>query len=115
MQHKTNSPDYMRFENKDCAVKDFQQRIAHYESRYRPLGIYPDENKYSFIQIVNAGDDWHFHHCRSAIQVALVHFLLDLYAVAAQSPQVKALGLTAAQNAAIAKTDDEWRTTAAAQ
>lgn len=61
-------------------MKDFKQRIAHYESRYRPLG-FPDEDKYSFIQIMNAGEDWHFHLCRSEVQLLLVHFLVDLYAV----------------------------------
>lgn len=80
IQHKTSSPDYSRFENKDCAINDFKQRIAHYESRYRPLGYFQEENKYSFVQIMNAGEDWHFRLCRSEIQLLLVHFLVDLYA-----------------------------------
>ena len=78
MQHKTSSPDYSRFD-RDHAILDFKQRIAHYESRYKPLGVYAEEQKYSFIQIVNAGEDWHFHHCRSEVQLMLVHFLVDLY------------------------------------
>lgn len=80
IRHKTNSPDYSRFENKDYAINDFKQRIAHYESRYRPLGFDPDENKYTYIQIMNAGEDWHFHHCRSEVQLLLMHYLVDLYA-----------------------------------
>lgn len=80
LQHKTSSPDYSRFENKEYAIKDFKQRIAHYERRYRPLGFFTEENKYSFIQVVNAGEDWHFHHCRSPVQLTLVHYLVDLYA-----------------------------------
>lgn len=83
IRHKANSPDYSRYDNKDYAIQDFKQRISHYESRYEPLGIYPDEaTRYSFIQIVNAGEDWHFHHCRSEVQMSIMHFLIDLYAVA---------------------------------
>lgn len=78
IRHKTNSPDYLKYDH-DLAIADFKQRIAHYESRYRPLGFYPEESGYSFIQIMNAGEDWHFHFCRSPIQHDLVHFLVDLY------------------------------------
>lgn len=80
IRHKTSSPDYSRYST-EYAIEDFKRRIAHYESRYRPLGYYTEENKYSFIQIMNAGEDWHFHHCRSEVQLQLVHFLIDLYAV----------------------------------
>jgi hypothetical protein len=31
------------------------------------------------VQIVNAGEDWRFHLCRSKVQLMLVHFLVDLY------------------------------------
>lgn len=60
---------------------DFKRRIQHYETRYRPLGYDPDESKYSYVQIINAGEDWNVHHCRSAVQLILVHYLIDLYAV----------------------------------
>lgn len=79
VRHKTSSPDYSKFDNKEIAIQDFKQRIAHYESRYRPLGFFSEENRYSYIQIMNAGEDYHFHQCRSKIQLLIIHFLLDLY------------------------------------
>jgi len=41
--------------NKDEALTDFIKRIEHYKSTYQTLDE-DIENRYSFIQIFNAGD-----------------------------------------------------------
>lgn len=51
---KINSPDYVGVD-KDMAVKDFVERIKHYEDYYEPIDEKKDK-ECSFIKIYNQGE-----------------------------------------------------------
>ena len=39
---KVFSPDYVGTEDREAAVRDFKERIKHYESAYEPLDVEVD-------------------------------------------------------------------------
>ncbi|PSN37760.1 6-phosphofructo-2-kinase/fructose-2 [Blattella germanica] len=77
MEVKVNSPDYKNM-NTEMALKDFLQRIEHYQERYMAL----DENKesdLSFMKIYNTGEKVVVHKHEGHIQSRIVYYLMNIH------------------------------------
>ncbi|GBN71406.1 6-phosphofructo-2-kinase/fructose-2, 6-bisphosphatase, partial [Araneus ventricosus] len=74
---KVKSPDY---KNRDVeeASKDFIARIEHYKTVYEPLNE-KVENKYSFMQIYNAGQKVFVHRHEGHIQSRIAYYLMNIH------------------------------------
>ena len=76
---KIHSPDYTDM-NKDEALTDFIKRIEHYKSTYQTLDE-DIENRYSFIQIFNAGEKVLVHRHEGHIQSRVVYYLMNIHII----------------------------------
>ncbi|CAG2065809.1 unnamed protein product, partial [Timema podura] len=76
---KVNSPDYQNM-NKEMALRDFLQRIEHYEERYQPLEEKTESN-YSFMKIYNTGEKVVVHKHEGHIQSRIVYYLMNIHIV----------------------------------
>lgn len=74
-----HSPDYTDM-NKDLAVNDFLKRIEHYETTYQSLDE-EIENRYSFIQVFNAGDKVLVHRHEGHVQSRVVYYLMNIHII----------------------------------
>lgn len=74
---KVNSPDYRNM-NTDSALRDFLQRITHYEERYEPLDE-KIEAVLSFIKIYNTGEKVVVHKHEGHIQSRIVYYLMNIH------------------------------------
>ncbi|XP_054723886.1 6-phosphofructo-2-kinase/fructose-2,6-bisphosphatase 1-like isoform X2 [Uloborus diversus] len=75
---KVHSPDYRDSDNKDEALRDFMQRIEHYQKAYQTL----DEDleaAYSFMKIFNAGEKVLVHRHEGHIQSRVVYYLMNIH------------------------------------
>lgn len=77
MEVKVSSPDY-RDMNKDEALRDFIQRIEHYQAIYQPLDE-DYEPEYSFMQVYNAGEKVLVHKHEGHIQSRIVYYLMNIH------------------------------------
>ncbi|KAI1305859.1 6-phosphofructo-2-kinase/fructose-2,6-bisphosphatase 1 [Halotydeus destructor] len=74
---KIHSPDYTDMD-KEKALNDFIKRIKHYESAYQTLDE-EIENRYSFIQIFNAGEKVLVHRHEGHIQSRVVYYIMNTH------------------------------------
>ncbi|HEX4449069.1 MAG TPA: 6-phosphofructo-2-kinase/fructose-2,6-bisphosphatase [Polyangiaceae bacterium] len=71
---KARSPDYEGVPEEE-AVRDFRQRIAHYETAYEEV----DEDEGSFVKIIDVGRKLVLHRIEGYLLARVVHFLLNLH------------------------------------
>ncbi|XP_075236971.1 6-phosphofructo-2-kinase/fructose-2,6-biphosphatase isoform X4 [Lycorma delicatula] len=79
MEVKVNSPDYKNM-NTEAALKDFLQRIEHYEERYEPLDE-TQESDLSFMKIYNTGEKVVVHKHEGHIQSRIVYYLMNIHII----------------------------------
>lgn len=75
-QTKLHMPDY-EGTDPDAAVRDFRQRIAHYESVYESV----EEDEGSFVRIIDVGRRIELHRIAGYVPSRLVSFLMNLHLV----------------------------------
>jgi broad specificity phosphatase PhoE/predicted kinase len=71
---KLSSPDYVNMDP-DEAVRDFRNRIAHYERIYQPL----NEDEGAFIRVTGAGRNCTVSNVDGYLAARLVFFLMNLH------------------------------------
>jgi 6-phosphofructo-2-kinase/fructose-2,6-biphosphatase 2 len=76
---KVHSPDYRDVNNEE-ALKDFVQRIEHYELAYQPLDE-EREKQFSFMKIFNAGAKVLVHRHEGHIQSRVVYYLMNIHII----------------------------------
>jgi 6-phosphofructo-2-kinase/fructose-2,6-biphosphatase 2 len=76
---KVHSPDYRDVSNED-ALKDFVQRIEHYQLAYEPLDE-DREKDFSFMKIYNAGEKVVVHRHEGHIQSRVVYYLMNIHII----------------------------------
>ncbi len=72
--NKARSPDYEGVPEEE-AVRDFRQRIAHYQSAYEEV----DGSEGSFVKIIDVGRTLVLHRIEGYLLARVVHFLLNLH------------------------------------
>lgn len=75
-QTKLSMPDYANVAP-DAAVRDFRERIAHYESAYEPVSL--DEGPH--VKVIDVGERIHLHQIRGSLLSRIVFFLMNLHIV----------------------------------
>ena len=71
---KARSPDYEGVPEEE-AVRDFRQRIAHYESEYKEVG----EDEGPFVKVIDVGRKMELHRIEGYLLARVVHFLINLH------------------------------------
>ncbi len=71
---KARSPDYEGVPEEE-AVRDFRQRIAHYDSEYEQVG----EDEGPFVKIIDVGRKMELHRIEGYLLARVVHFLINLH------------------------------------
>ncbi|XP_055857355.1 6-phosphofructo-2-kinase/fructose-2,6-bisphosphatase 1 [Episyrphus balteatus] len=74
---KVSSPDYANM-NTDLVVRDFLQRIEHYEERYQPLNE-NQEPHLSFMKIFNTGKTVVVYNNEGHVQSRIVYYLMNIH------------------------------------
>ncbi|KFM62598.1 6-phosphofructo-2-kinase/fructose-2,6-bisphosphatase, partial [Stegodyphus mimosarum] len=74
---KVHSPDY-KDSDKEEALRDFMQRIEHYQKAYQSLDE-DLEGAYSFMKIFNAGEKVLVHRHEGHIQSRVVYYLMNIH------------------------------------
>ncbi|XP_035206658.1 6-phosphofructo-2-kinase/fructose-2,6-bisphosphatase 1-like isoform X2 [Stegodyphus dumicola] len=74
---KVHSPDY-KDSDKEEALRDFMQRIEHYQKAYQSLDE-DLERAYSFMKIFNAGEKVLVHRHEGHIQSRVVYYLMNIH------------------------------------
>ncbi len=72
--NKARSPDYEGVPEEE-AVRDFRQRIAHYQSAYEEVV----EDEGPFVKIIDVGRTLVLHRVAGYLLARVVHFLLNLH------------------------------------
>jgi broad specificity phosphatase PhoE/predicted kinase len=72
--NKARSPDYLGVPEEE-AVRDFRQRIAHYQSGYEEVV----EDEGPFVKIIDVGRTLVLHRVEGYLLARVVHFLLNLH------------------------------------
>jgi broad specificity phosphatase PhoE/predicted kinase len=71
---KARSPDYEGVPEEE-AVRDFRQRIAHYDSEYQRVG----DDEGPFVKIIDVGRKMELHRIEGYLLARVVHFLVNLH------------------------------------
>jgi broad specificity phosphatase PhoE/predicted kinase len=71
---KARSPDYEGVPEEE-AVRDFRQRIAHYESEYEQVS----DDEGPFVKIIDVGRKMELHRIEGYLLARVVHFLVNLH------------------------------------
>ncbi|KAI8120407.1 6-bisphosphatase 1, 6-phosphofructo-2-kinase/fructose-2 [Lucilia cuprina] len=74
---KVSSPDYINM-NTDLVVRDFLQRIEHYEERYQPIDEVREEHL-SFMKIYNAGKKVVVYNNEGHVESRIVYYLMNIH------------------------------------
>ncbi|XP_004525076.1 6-phosphofructo-2-kinase/fructose-2,6-bisphosphatase 1 isoform X1 [Ceratitis capitata] len=74
---KVSSPDYINM-NTDLVVRDFLQRIEHYEERYQPIDE-ETESHLSFLKIYNAGKKTVVYNNEGHVESRIVYYLMNTH------------------------------------
>ncbi|XP_017471942.1 PREDICTED: 6-phosphofructo-2-kinase/fructose-2,6-bisphosphatase [Rhagoletis zephyria] len=74
---KVSSPDYLNM-NTDLVVRDFLQRIEHYEERYQPIDE-DTESHLSFLKIYNAGKKTVVYNNEGHVESRIVYYLMNTH------------------------------------
>lgn len=78
---KLSSPDYAGCADEQQAVRDFQQRIAHYAQTYEPMDSTPapgPERTYAYVQLTSTRARVVINRVRGPLQSRIAHFLINL-------------------------------------
>lgn len=74
---KVSSPDYVNM-NTELVVRDFLQRIEHYEERYQPIDEMK-ESHLSFMKIYNAGKKVVVYNSEGHVESRIVYYLMNIH------------------------------------
>lgn len=74
---KVSSPDYINM-NTDLVVRDFLQRIEHYEERYLPVDEVKEAHL-SFMKIYNAGKKVVVYNNEGHVESRIVYYLMNIH------------------------------------
>ncbi|XP_037930903.1 6-phosphofructo-2-kinase/fructose-2,6-bisphosphatase 1 isoform X2 [Teleopsis dalmanni] len=74
---KVSSPDYINM-NTDLVVRDFLQRIEHYEERYQPIDEI-GESHFSFMKVYNAGKKVVVYNNEGHVESRIVYYLMNTH------------------------------------
>ncbi|XP_053951109.1 6-phosphofructo-2-kinase/fructose-2,6-bisphosphatase 1 [Anastrepha ludens] len=74
---KVSSPDYINM-NTELVVRDFLQRIEHYEERYQPIDE-ETESHLSFMKIYNAGKKTVVYNNEGHVESRIVYYLMNTH------------------------------------
>ncbi|MEN0061582.1 MAG: 6-phosphofructo-2-kinase/fructose-2,6-bisphosphatase [Myxococcota bacterium] len=75
-QTKLSMPDYANVEPEE-AVRDFRERIAHYQSAYEPVDV--DEGPH--VKVIDVGERVNLHRIHGSLLSRIVFFLMNLHIV----------------------------------
>src|SRR5688572_338862 len=75
-QTKLHMPDYAGMDPEE-AVRDFRERIRHYETVYEPV----TEDEGSFVRVLDVGRQVIASHIRGYLPSRLVYFLMNLHPI----------------------------------
>ncbi|XP_072026219.1 6-phosphofructo-2-kinase/fructose-2,6-bisphosphatase 1-like isoform X2 [Amphiura filiformis] len=79
LEVKLNSPDY-RKGDRDDAIRDFLQRIAHYIDAYQSIDEQADKDL-SFIKIINVGSRFLVNKVTGHLQSRVVYYLMNIHII----------------------------------
>lgn len=74
---KVSSPDYLNM-NTEVALKDFLQRIEHYQEKYQLLEE-DRESHLSFMKIFNTGKKVVVYNSEGHVQSRIVYYLMNIH------------------------------------
>lgn len=74
---KVSSPDYINM-NTELVVRDFLQRIEHYQERYQPIDEVKEEHL-SFMKIYNAGKKVVVYNNEGHVESRIVYYLMNIH------------------------------------
>lgn len=74
---KISSPDYQAMDQ-EKAVKDFLERINHYERAYESLDDELDKGL-SYIKIINQGEKFVVNRVNGHVQSRVVYYLMNIH------------------------------------
>lgn len=77
MEVKVSSPDYLNM-NTEVALKDFLQRIEHYQEKYQLLEE-DRESHLSFMKIFNTGKKVVVYNSEGHVQSRIVYYLMNIH------------------------------------
>ncbi|XP_023177742.1 6-phosphofructo-2-kinase/fructose-2,6-bisphosphatase 1 isoform X1 [Drosophila hydei] len=77
LEVKVSSPDYINM-NTDLVVRDFLQRIEHYEERYQPIDEVA-ESHLSFMKVYNAGKKVVVYNNEGHVESRIVYYLMNIH------------------------------------
>lgn len=83
MRLKLSGPDYKE-QDPVVALKDFKKRVALYEQKYIPLGIYEEKNNMPYVQMIDVGRKVVAHQVGGFLSAQLVSYLLNFNLAARQ-------------------------------
>ncbi|XP_017055159.1 6-phosphofructo-2-kinase/fructose-2,6-bisphosphatase 1 isoform X2 [Drosophila ficusphila] len=74
---KVSSPDYLNM-NTELVVRDFLQRIEHYEERYQPIDEVTEAHL-SFMKVYNAGKKVVVYNNEGHVESRIVYYLMNIH------------------------------------
>ncbi|XP_034119677.1 6-phosphofructo-2-kinase/fructose-2,6-bisphosphatase 1 isoform X2 [Drosophila albomicans] len=77
LEVKVSSPDYINM-NTELVVRDFLQRIEHYEERYQPIDEVA-ESHLSFMKVYNAGKKVVVYNNEGHVESRIVYYLMNIH------------------------------------
>ncbi|BFF99884.1 6-phosphofructo-2-kinase/fructose-2-6-bisphosphatase 1 [Drosophila madeirensis] len=77
LEVKVSSPDYLNM-NTELVVRDFLQRIEHYEERYQPIDEVT-ESHLSFMKVYNAGKKVVVYNNEGHVESRIVYYLMNIH------------------------------------
>lgn len=83
MRLKLSGPDYKE-QDPVIALEDFKKRVALYEQKYVPLGVYEEKNNMPYVQMIDVGRKVVAHQVRGFLSAQLVSYLLNFNLAARQ-------------------------------
>ncbi|XP_017064856.1 6-phosphofructo-2-kinase/fructose-2,6-bisphosphatase 1 isoform X2 [Drosophila eugracilis] len=77
LEVKVSSPDYLNM-NTELVVRDFLQRIEHYEERYQPIDEVTEAHL-SFMKVYNAGKKVVVYNNEGHVESRIVYYLMNIH------------------------------------
>ncbi|XP_002070923.2 6-phosphofructo-2-kinase/fructose-2,6-bisphosphatase 1 [Drosophila willistoni] len=77
LEVKVSSPDYLNM-NTELVVRDFLQRIEHYEERYQPIDEVTEKHL-SFMKVYNAGKKVVVYNNEGHVESRIVYYLMNIH------------------------------------
>ncbi|KAK4698012.1 hypothetical protein P7C71_g144, partial [Lecanoromycetidae sp. Uapishka_2] len=83
MRLKLSGPDY-KDQDPVTALEDFKKRVALYEQKYVPLGLYEEKNNMPYVSMIDVGRKVVAHQVGGFLSAQLVSYLLNFNLAARQ-------------------------------